>query len=139
MEFLSHSKEDTIRFAHEYAKSLRSGDVVALQGDLGSGKTTFTQGLSDALNVKDRVTSPTFVIMKNYLAHIQQKDITLNHIDCYRISEIDADAIGLSEIFDDKNSVTILEWPENISKILPSRTKTLLFEYLNESDRKITY
>jgi len=112
---------------------------LALYGDLGSGKTTFTQGLARALNIQDIVTSPTFVIMKNYSAEIQAKQVMMNHIDCYRIGENDSEAIGLDEIFENKDSLTVLEWPNNIENILPERTKRIYFEYIDEDSRKIKY
>lgn len=127
--------------AHETAANLLPGDIVALYGDLGSGKTTFTRGLAKALGIEKEITSPTFVIMKEYAISGNKKGITrLAHIDCYRMKSLeDAESIGIHEIFRSKDKVTVLEWPENIEKLLSDYCpKKIKFEYIDETTRKIT-
>jgi len=111
---------------------------LALEGNLGSGKTAFTKGIAVALGIDDQITSPTFVILKNYTLKTQNSKLkSLVHIDCYRISEEDAEAVGLSEYLELKNNITVVEWPENIKSLLPKRTKHIKFEHLGENKRKI--
>ena len=126
------------------------GDVLALYGDLGSGKTTFTKFLGNRLGVKENITSPTFVIEKRYkinnqitnnplITHGESRSQTaeLIHIDCYRMGEQNIDEHYLSELFADKDSVIVIEWPEKIEKYLPKNCKKIEFEYISEKKRKI--
>lgn len=103
--------------------------VLALNGELGAGKTTFVQGFSRALGIKDRITSPTFVLMKIY--KLAQKKFTfkhLVHIDCYRIDRSDELLhLGLDEILGDPDAIILIEWANRIKKILPSDAITLNF------------
>ncbi len=101
--------------------------VIALRGDLGGGKTTFTQGLAKGLGIKENVLSPTFNIMKRY-----EGKMTLFHIDCYRISS--QDLISLGWPF---SSVVVLEWAEKVKDILPPETVWIDFKFLNEKEREI--
>ena len=100
---------------------------MALIGDLGSGKTTFTKGLALALKVQDNVTSPTFVLMKEYDS--PALDGKFIHIDCYRMeSEEDAISIGIDEKINNNLGVMVIEWADKIEKILPNRTKKVFFK-----------
>ena len=97
MEYTVNSVEETWAVARELAKELKPGDVVCLEGDLGAGKTTFTQGLAAALGVPGRVTSPTFCIVQEH----QSKDVLLVHMDLYRLhGEEDVEAIGWEDYAD---------------------------------------
>ncbi len=120
----------------------RGAAVVALQGDLGAGKTTFTQGFARALGVKDRVLSPTFVLMKIYGLHPRTKGkskkiknagqgfLHLIHIDCYRIaSPKDLLHLGFKELLKDKDAIILIEWADRIKKILPRNTTWLKFTH----------
>jgi tRNA threonylcarbamoyladenosine biosynthesis protein TsaE len=142
MEYISKSEKETYSIAAKLAKKTRGGDIFALQGDLGSGKTTFTKGFARELGVLRDVTSPTFVIVKNYPLHlVKGKKPTadyLIHADCYRLSSAeDAEAVGLSDYFQDKNVISLLEWPENIKKLLPKRAIHINFKYIDEQTRLI--
>lgn len=118
---------------------------MALYGDLGSGKTTFTKGLAKALGITSQISSPTFVVLKEY--KIEKKELIRNnnieklvHVDCYRFGSYeDAYSIGLPEYFEQKNILLVIEWPEKIEKILPTRTKKIIFSYLDERQRKVSY
>lgn len=135
MEFISKSEKETEDFASSLAKKAKAGDVLALFGDLGSGKTTFAKGFARALGVKSDVTSPTFVIMKKYPLN---KSKFFLHVDCYRFqNEDDAKGVGLDEYFQNKNFIILLEWPERIEGILPRKAKKIFFRYLNENERQI--
>lgn len=137
MEIISKSEKETYEIAEGIAKKAKGGDVFALFGDLGSGKTTFAKGFAKVLGVKKTITSPTFVIFKTYSTEAGNEKLLL-HLDCYRLgSEIDAEAIGLPELLGRSDVVSLIEWPEKIEKILPADTKVINFQYLSENSRKI--
>jgi len=104
---------------------------------LGSGKTTFTKGIAQALGIKKEITSPTFAILKEY--SLNKGNISkLVHVDAYRLKNVeDAKSVGIDEVIQDKNTVTIIEWPKNIRELLPAKTRYITFEYVDEKTRKI--
>jgi len=110
----------TKKLANDIAKKLKGGEVLALSGDLGAGKTTFTQYLAKALGVKGNVNSPTFVLMKIY--ETKKKPIRhLVHLDVYRLnSGDDLITLGLDEYLGKGDSVVVIEWAEKIEKELKS-------------------
>lgn len=111
--------------------------VCALHGDLGAGKTTFTQTFARTLDIEEPVTSPTFVIMKNYELDAQPFE-KLVHIDAYRIEEIDEmRVLGFEALLAEKGSIMCIEWAENIAALLPSDTIHIRFEIEGEG-RSIT-
>ncbi|MFA6963911.1 MAG: tRNA (adenosine(37)-N6)-threonylcarbamoyltransferase complex ATPase subunit type 1 TsaE [Patescibacteria group bacterium] len=126
-------------FAADIAGEVCDGQILALEGDLGSGKTTFTKFFAEALGITNPVTSPTFTIMKKY--EIEATDRKMVHVDCYRLAnEDDAISIGLEEYFADGKSICVIEWPEKISKLIPKeRTKTIMFKYIDENSREVEY
>ena len=131
MENITKSTEETKKLAFEIAKKIKPGTTVALYGDLGSGKTTFTRYFDEALGIKNRVQSPTFVVARKY------GDI--NHVDLYRLtSKEDAIDIGIEEMLVDKNVITLIEWPGIIEELLSEDTVKIYFEYIDENTRKIT-
>lgn len=142
MTHISYSKEDTCKIASKVAKELSGGDILALRGDLGSGKTTFTQGLAKAFGVTATVASPTFVILKKYSVD-SEKVKEIYHMDSYRLlGSGDLEAIGFYEIIQKPNAVLIVEWPEKIAEALDDlgkRVKTINFKYLSENSREISY
>lgn len=118
--------------------------VVALKGQLGAGKTTFIQGVAKGLGVKEKVLSPTFVIIKPYQIQNTRYQIQrLYHVDCYRIKdEQDLLALGWGEIVSDPQNVVLIEWPERVQKILPKDTISISFETAKTSktpSRRITF
>ncbi len=130
MEIITRSTKETKKLASEIAEKTKLGDTLALYGDLGSGKTTFTRYLVESLGLKNRVQSPTFVIARKY-GHV-------NHIDLYRMtSEKEVEDLGIKEMLEDKNSITIIEWPELAERLLPENTIRIYFEYVDENSRKI--
>ncbi len=123
--------------AAKIAAKLKGGEILALIGDLGAGKTTFTQGLAKALGVKGRVNSPTFTVMKLYKTK-HQTIKNLVHIDAYRLSNsLDLEAIGWSD-FHDPKSVVVIEWADKIIDILPKQTVWLKFAVKGANGRSIT-
>ncbi len=108
------SVDETRGVAASLGQFVRSGDLIVLSGDLGAGKTAFTQGLGVALGVEAAITSPTFTLANRYSG-----DLTVNHLDVYRLEHIDeVDDLGLHELVDDV-SVTIVEWGDAIAGALP--------------------
>ena len=112
MTYYSASLKQTAKIAALVASRLKGGEAILLNGDLGTGKTTFTKALALALGVKDNVTSPTFTIIKEYLGKFN-----LYHIDMYRLNGDEAQNVGIDELLLDKNGVTVIEW-NKLSKIL---------------------
>ncbi len=130
MKYLSKSVKDTLKIAESYAKTLKKGDVVLLNGEMGAGKTAFTKGLAKGLNIKDEITSPTYAYMNDY-------DGVLYHYDCYRLSSgEDAEALGLTDYFY-MDGVCVIEWSENIKSVLPDTAKTVEIIKKSENERII--
>lgn len=118
-----------------------SAAVVGLSGDLGAGKTTFSQGLAQALQVTDTVQSPTFAIMKKYDVHealLKSTFHTLIHIDAYRLEKsTELLNLGFEDMLRDAGNLIVIEWPERVEDILPPHT-TLYFEHMSENERTVT-
>ena len=130
-EVTVRSVEETWALAAELAKRLKPGDVLCLEGDLGAGKTTFTQGLAAAMGVPGRVTSPTFCIV--------QEHGKLVHMDLYRLSS-EAEVLDLGwEDFLDRGAILAVEWPERAGSLIPENAKHLVFRLgkENSEERKI--
>ncbi len=133
MRIITHTPEETINAAKKLGSLLCRGDIIAYNGGLGAGKTTFTRGLSIGLGIGDSVTSPTFALVNEY----RGKDITLYHFDMYRInSEEDLESTGFYDYPFDEN-VAAIEWSENIKEFLPVKTIYITINALNENEREI--
>jgi len=144
MTIRTDSLQATYDFAQIFVSRLRphsdQATILTLHGDLGSGKTSFTQGVAKALGVTDVVTSPTFVIEKIY----QIAGVTmwkhLIHIDAYRLaSGKELTSLGFDDILRDPGNLIILEWPERVSDILPNKVVKLEFKFIDEQIREIKY
>ena len=136
---VTHSIEQTIDLAHSFVREVvECGTLVCLQGDLGSGKTTFAQGILGAFGAQRPYTSPTFTIIKEY--DIDKKNIKkIYHIDAYRVGSRDMIALGWEEIISKKDSLVVVEWPENISDIVPENAHMILCEWVSDTQRKYTF
>lgn len=135
----THNAEETMALAEKMVKKLKGGEVLALHGDLGGGKTTFTKGLAEALYVEDAITSPTFVMLKSYPAKLNNRDITLVHIDAYRADSIeDIKSVGIEDFLNRDDVVMVVEWAEKIREILPKNTIDINFEFVDENTRQIS-
>ena len=134
-EYVTNSGKKTQKLGEHFAQSLRLGDFVAFYGDLGSGKTTFIQGLAKGLGIKRRIISPTFIIVRHY----KIKNGNFYHIDLYRTeSKHDLLGIGLDQIIEDKNNIIALEWAEKMGEMLPKKRIEIRFKYLDDNKRRIT-
>ncbi|MFA5926983.1 MAG: tRNA (adenosine(37)-N6)-threonylcarbamoyltransferase complex ATPase subunit type 1 TsaE [Patescibacteria group bacterium] len=140
MEYISHNEKETYALADKIAKASHAGDIFALSGDLGSGKTTFVKAFAKSMNVGQPITSPTFVLIKTYkIAEERIEANVLVHVDAYRLQgESDVEAIGLHEFMQRKDTIVLIEWPERVEGSLPDKTKHISFEYIDENTRKIT-
>ena len=130
-KFITTNPNQTQKLGGMLAKELKGGKIICLEGELGSGKTTFTQGLLKSLGVRGPCTSPTFVIMKMY------KD-SIFHFDAYRVRDKDILNLGWEELIADKNNIIIVEWADRIQKIIPKRALRIKFKWLGENKRKIS-
>ncbi len=129
-ELKTMNSEETTRFAERLAGFLQSGDVIALEGDLGAGKTTFTKGLAKGLDIKRNVNSPTFTIIKEY-----KGKLPLYHMDVYRVADSLED-LGFDEYFEG-NGITVVEWAHLIKEQLPSELLTIYLYREEDEKRKI--
>jgi tRNA threonylcarbamoyladenosine biosynthesis protein TsaE len=121
-EIVSHSPADTHRLAAELLTALPEHAVVALYGDLGSGKTCFVQGLAEAMGIHEPVTSPTFTLVNEY-----RGERLLTHVDLYRLTSPDeALAMGFEELVE-SDGITAIEWAERAEELLPAGTLRLRF------------
>ena len=143
MKYLSISVEQTQKIARDFAKTLKGGDVVALYGELGAGKTTFIQAVAAALGIKRRIPSPTFVLARSYRIPKGVKPAlqgkTLYHVDLYRLeSTTDLGSIDLQEIMRDTQNITMIEWAEKAKSALPRSRIDIIMVYKGERKREIT-
>jgi tRNA threonylcarbamoyladenosine biosynthesis protein TsaE len=129
-ELTTSNDRDTSQFAERLAKYLQPGDVIALEGDLGAGKTTFTKGLAKGLEVKKTVNSPTFTIIKEYRGRLP-----LYHMDVYRVADAYED-LGFDEYFAGEG-VTVVEWAHLIEEQLPEELLTIFLYHQGQDQRKI--
>ena len=134
IEIISVSAEQTWEIARFIGGKLRKGDVLALSGELGSGKTCFTGGLARGLGVSEKyqITSPTFTLINEYPGRCK-----FYHFDVYRLnSYTEFEDLGYEEYFSGKG-IVVIEWAEKIVQVLPADTFFISFEYLDENRRII--
>lgn len=111
--------------------------IVCLYGELGAGKTVFTQGFAKGLGLPSRLVSPTFIIVRRY--DLQNYAQYFYHVDLYRLEKMkDIDGLGLKEIFDDKQVVVVVEWAERLGKLLPAKRIDVTWERVVGDTRTIT-
>jgi len=142
MKYLSKSPEETNSIASNFLNTLNpTGEscVVALQGDLGAGKTAFAQEVGKILGVAENMHSPTFVIEKIYqidFKHFKR----LIHIDAYRLEkESELLHLGWEEIIKEPENLVLIEWPENVPGIIPADAKRISFKFIDETTREISF
>ena len=134
-QIITESPKKTKEFSKNLARELKPPKILALYGNLGSGKTTFIQGLAEGLGINKRILSPTFVFIRRYS---YGDGLKFYHVDLYRLdSERDVEAIGLKEILEEK-AIIAIEWPEKVAKILPKDLVKIKLETINERSRKIS-
>lgn len=133
MKTISQSEQDTIKFAKEFAKTLKGDEIIALWGTLGMGKTVFTKAVIQELMGHDEdVPSPTFTLLQTYTTKIGE----IFHFDFYRLkTPEEAYEIGIEDAFE--SGISLIEWPEKIGKLLPKRAINIRFE-MTDQGREIT-
>lgn len=130
--FVTNSTEKTRELGRKLSKHLKPGDVIYLKGELGSGKTTFVQGLATGLGIKENVRSSSFVLANEY----KSAKAKFFHIDLYRLEDMEFDNIGIEEyIFGD--GICVIEWADKFKKYPASSYYEVSFEWSGENKRKI--
>jgi len=137
IQYITNSVEETQNIAEKIAQQYsHSGGVIALIGDLGAGKTAFTQGFAKALRVTDKIISPTFILMRQHQLPNSQR--WLFHLDLYRLEDnASISQLGLEEIFSNPQNIILIEWADKILDRLPPSTTKIKFEKISETKRKI--
>jgi len=139
---ITHSLKQTHDFARRVLSQMEGANILALYGNLGTGKTAFSQGIGKALGISGRMVSPTFVVVRKYaLATISSKFSfeNLYHIDLYRIEkQEEVNDLGIIDFINNPKNLVVIEWAEKMGNYLPEKRIDLQFEYVNERERKIT-
>ena len=137
LDTLSNIARDILKKARDV--KFETATILTLQGDLGAGKTTLTQEISKQLGIKDKVISPTFVIMKKYEV-LDKKFKNLIHIDSYRFEKSDEIfKLGWKEMTNNKDNLIILEWPENVIEFIPENVLKIKISHIDESNRELEF
>jgi len=145
MEIITLSERETLNLGKKIAKQLKGGEIIALIGELGAGKTIFAKGIANGLGIKKIITSPTFVLMKIYETNKYKSKTNLNesriqklcHVDAYRLkSSQDLINIGINDYLGQKNTVTIIEWADQAQDILPKNAIFVKIKLENEKNKR---
>lgn len=128
-KIITKSAEETKLFAENLAEDFLKGGIAALYGGLGAGKTTFAQGFAQGLGVKDKIISPTFLIIRQH--PIPNQKNFFYHIDLYRLENINLKDSGLEEILSDPTNVVLIEWADKITVHLPKNAKRIKLMKIN--------
>src|SRR3989344_5755004 len=139
MKHLSHSPDETKQIAADFAKTLHGGEVIALEGELGAGKTTFVQGLAEVLGAEGPIRSPTFTIMNMY--RVPQGPIReIIHLDYYRLKHPEeVQNLGLEEWLGRGDTVVLIEWPDRLSGVSWRSIRTVHLGYGKGQSREISF
>lgn len=133
MEIFSNSVQETKKFAKEISKKIKQSQVVALKGDLGSGKTTFSQGFAKGLGIDQHVGSPTFKLVSEYVG----SSLNLYHVDCYRLNSLQEFLnLGGENLLLPDNGITLIEWADIIQELLPKGTIEIEFSRVKDNPNK---
>ena len=131
LKFISNNEDETKAIGYNLASKLNKGDIVILSGDLGSGKTKFTEGFLSFFGLQDEISSPTFTIVNEY----SKNDVNIYHFDVYRLEDLDEFyAIGGTEYFD--NGICLIEWGELIEPILSRYIKIRISKAENDFNKR---
>ncbi len=137
MKKITKNSNETKKLGNEFPKKIKGGDVLLLYGNLGAGKTTFVQGFAEGLGITERILSPTFVLQRIHEVHGSNIK-NLNHIDLYRLENpTEIENLGLGEMFDDSDSVTVIEWADRLLNFSPKKGFKIYFKYLDDDKREI--
>jgi tRNA threonylcarbamoyladenosine biosynthesis protein TsaE len=132
LSFLTKDADETALLGEKLAKIIKPSDLIFLQGDLGSGKTTFMRGFLRGLNFTGKVKSPSYTLLEQY-----ELELTINHFDLYRFKDQrEWDDAGFNE-FINSNDINVIEWPEKAVDVIPISDLTIFFAYLDDKKRNI--
>lgn len=148
IQYLTNNSLQTKRIGKEFAKKIlklpfeKKAAVICLVGDLGGGKTTFLQGFAKGLGIKERILSPSFVIMRKFQIPKIKTQISkfrnFYHIDCYRIKKPKSILdLGFKKIISDPQNIIAIEWANQVQRIIPQEAIWIQFDYLGKNKRKI--
>ena len=135
MKLVSESPDQTLEIAKEFSNRVKEGDIICLRGDLGAGKTQFVRGFVEGFGFSgNEVSSPTFTVINEYCG-----DLCIYHFDCYRLEHFsEAVEIGAEEyMYGD--GITIIEWPDKISELLPNDSVNITIQVISENKREIIF
>lgn len=134
-QYITGSEKETRNLGKKHASYLHG--VIALSGELGAGKTTFVQGFGKGLGIKEKIISPSFVLIRQH--KIPKSKSIFFHVDLYRLEdEKNLRQLGIEELWADSNSIVLIEWAEKAKRFLPNGTTYINFKSLGETKRKIT-
>lgn len=134
-QYVTSSASETEELGKILSETLtKQCKLLLLFGDLGSGKTTFVQGLAQGLGISRRIISPTFILQRTYPVGNE----VLYHIDLYRLEESETNTIGIGELLEQKNAVVLIEWPEKLGSNIPCKRTEIHFAYLTDTKRSIS-
>ncbi|HSX48738.1 MAG TPA: tRNA (adenosine(37)-N6)-threonylcarbamoyltransferase complex ATPase subunit type 1 TsaE, partial [Candidatus Saccharimonadales bacterium] len=137
METITKSAKETFEFGRKIGSSLKGGEILALIGELGAGKTTFIQGLAKGMGIENKIVSPTFILMRTYAGD----KLNLYHLDLYRLEgdvRTHVRELGIEDFWGRNGNVAVVEWADKSKEIFPEKTVWINFEKINEDTRKIT-
>ncbi len=138
LEFISRSPEQTLRLGARLGRHLNGSDVVALEGDLGAGKTVLAQGVGMGWGSTSRLVSPTYVLIRRHRRH--QDALVLYHIDLYRLNSMaEIDMLGLDEIIGNPDAVCLVEWPDRHASLFPGERLWIHLRMLDEYRRSLVF
>ena len=133
----SHSAQETAEFGRRLASELQPGDVVALTGELGTGKTCLVKGIAAGLGISQEVTSPTFTLISQYRGLLEGRPVDLFHVDLYRLAhEPELEDLGLEELMGGEG-ITVIEWGEKASSLLPEDAVRVRIDLAPDGTRRI--
>jgi tRNA threonylcarbamoyladenosine biosynthesis protein TsaE len=134
--FVTDNSDQTQKLGRDFAKVLEKGDIICLYGELGSGKTTFVQGLAKGLGISSRIISPTFIIMRSHKLKLGM----FYHIDLYRIeSEKNIESLGFKEVINDQRNIIAIEWAEKLGSLSPQKRIDIKFFHKDNHVREILF
>ncbi|PKL35495.1 MAG: tRNA (adenosine(37)-N6)-threonylcarbamoyltransferase complex ATPase subunit type 1 TsaE [Spirochaetae bacterium HGW-Spirochaetae-1] len=130
---VTHSAEETLEFFREIGRQAKKGDVFALHGNLGAGKTIIAKGIALGMGIEDDITSPTFTLLESY-----EGPLPLHHFDLYRIERDDEFDNLFFEEYWEGDGVAVIEWAGNAGNRLPENSHRIFIDYIDENTRSIT-